>query len=282
MDRAKQKRMIALIAIVFGIMLALPLVNAVVTWRTPTVGTNQSTTMIVNITLAAADCSACHNATIYYNASGGPAIGGTVLTAILNDTANDIEFYSASISISGLADAATYNFTARLYNGTGNVANATSARFTIDNTKPTGSMSCTYPSVSINGAQKCTWTSSDLTSGVKTSTMTFTSPNTDRCATQTSSSSSGTLELVGSEETGCTGTYTLALALTDYAGNTFSPTSATFKVTEFGFAGGSGGTAGGVAVGTGAIGTDAQGKLNPKIVGIALIIILIYFALRKK
>lgn len=278
MNKARNISLIALFAVLaMFVLFQLPSTSAAIALVKPAVG-NYSGTIIVNVTLAVADCLGCLNASVYYNASGGTT--NTYLTKITNTTYNQTQFYNGAVSVAALSDLKTYNFSVRLDNGTYQVWTVGTAKITIDNTAPTGTAVFDLDTVQMNAVQKFTWTSSDATSGVKTVSVSSVSPNTDKCPTQTSSATSGTLEYVGSTETGCAGTYTSTVTITDYAGNTYSP-SDTFKVYTTGKSNNAVGS--GVGVSSGAIGFgDIEAYLNNKVVIVTIIVIVIYFAATRK
>lgn len=135
MKGGKMKREISLIVATIFFISMISMVSAATTLVKPTASSYQTTSMIVNCTTTATDCAACRNATIWYNASGGAA--QTALTILTNDSADDIEFYSAGVSIAALTDGATYNFSCKVDNGTSQSWSAGRAGIVIDNTNPT-------------------------------------------------------------------------------------------------------------------------------------------------
>lgn len=273
----KNQWMIAIIALCA--IFATPFVMAAVTLNVPVAGTNY-TTLTFNCTQASGDVSLARNATIFYNASGGPA--GTSLGSITNDTADDTEF-TESISIESLSDGTSYNFTCMLDNGTTQTTSAGKANVGIDNTNPVLTFTLLKTRLNTNRIQEITWTSTDATSGLSSTTLTVTSPNTDECATVTDSSSSATSFQI--TETGCTGTWNASLSATDDAGNTVT-TSSTFKVEDAGFTGSAAATASGdgdVPTGIFSIfGKGTDGKANTKVIAIVILIILLFFVFKKK
>lgn len=261
--RKNQTNVLALLALAFGLLFILPFASATTTLVSPVAGTNQSTTMVVNVTT---DLTEPLNATIWYNASGGAT--GTLLTTILNDTDGDTEFYSASVDISSLADATTYNFTAIVNNGTDTEETA-GALLTIDNTAPSTSITLGRSSINVGNTNDFSWTSSDATSGLETVSLTVTAPGS--CSISSSTDSAGSMTVTGSQQTGCSGTYTITLTATDYAGNSDTSTQ-TFKATEAGKKDGSN-TLGG---------NQGEPTKTQNLIWVALGIIVIYFVFFKK
>jgi len=128
--------LVLLISLSFFIYLGI----AGITVNYPVKGGNYSSTMTVNCTT---DIVRAKNASIYYNVTGGPvSLYSPRLITISNDTADDKDFTSTSVDISGLTSARTYNFSCYIVNGTGtswegnwSVAGA-NTNITIDNTPP--------------------------------------------------------------------------------------------------------------------------------------------------
>lgn len=219
-----------LMLFVLFIVIFSTLTSAAVIWRTPVAGSNQSATMSVNITLAESDCPLCLNASIFYNTSGGRAVGGTFLTAILNTTSNSTEFFNSAISISSLTDLTTYNFTAVLYNATSAAnggANGTGSAFTIDNTNP----SCTAntaiiqkKNIELGQTNVLTCACTDATSSVQTTTRTLTKPGS------TTVSISSSPYTTSRSDVNNVGSYTFLCDAADYAGNSATDSSNTFTV----------------------------------------------------
>jgi len=190
------------------------------------------TAITFNCTTNTTSTAGNYNATIYYNASGGPVSNlATKLGTLTNDTATETDI-TGSLSIEALTDGSLYNFTCYVSNGTATGINLSSTGYPviIDNTNPTGSVVFVKSKLNTNRVQEVTWTSADATSGLTTTTLTLTSPNSDKCATFTSTDSSGVSQYL---TTSCVGTYTTSFVVTDSAGNseTFSET---FKVEDAG------------------------------------------------
>ena len=281
-------KVLALLVITFGLLFLLPTVNAAVTLTSP-VTLNNYTTLTFTCTKLVADVPI--NATqmaVFYNASGGNAGTGAsrLGTVVANDSSDDLSFSGTFGGIESLTDGASYNFTCVLGNATVNVTSAGVKSVTIDNLAPTGSFIIAKPTISTGNVQDLSWTSADATSGLATVLFTITSPDSARCAAYTSSSAISSVQRLGTGQTDCEGTYTVSLAVTDLAGNTYSPTDGTFKTTMAGSAsGGSTGSSSGVSTGTFSIFSDKEGKggisINA-IVVIAVIILLLWHFNKKK
>src|SRR3989344_3134084 len=76
-----------------------------------------------------------YNLTVYYNASGGPAINSTSFIVIVNSSAAQIVFENSTANTSALADGKSYNFTCYFNNVSVQEAKE-SINITIDNTAP--------------------------------------------------------------------------------------------------------------------------------------------------
>lgn len=266
----KKTLLFAIVAL--SLLLASPFVMAAAELVSPVAGTNQSTTMIFNCTQSS-DLPDALNATLGYNASGGAV--GTYTGVVVNDTADDQEFYSAAFSISSLSDATTYNVTCKLDNGTATVESP-GVLMAIDNTDPSVSLSLKSSSMSTGRTQELTWSSSDATTGLASVTVSVTSPNSDKCSTETWTDESGTSVQV--TDTSCVGTYTVTITATDEAGNSATSTE-TFKASYPGESNGNLGTNFFKTSSEG--GEDGTGSPKTAIV-IIIAIIVIYFFTRKK
>lgn len=259
-----------LIGLLMAMCLVIPSVMATTTLNVPVTGTNY-TTINFNCTT---DIPVAHNASIYYNASGGAA--GTLLGTIHNDTADDTDF-TGSLSIESLTDGLTYNFTCTITNSTADTETSAGVENVgIDNTNPTYTFELLKStSANYKGTQELTWTTLDATSGVETVSVSVTSPNTDTCPTQSWSTTSGTNEKVLLD---CTGTYTASMTVTDNAGNSIS-TEDTFKVYAPGYKDASTGVG---TFSSFSIGGDSDAKGNLTTFAIIAIIILVIWAVYKK
>jgi len=273
-----QNKKTIIILTLLTMVLVLPSIMAATTLNVPVTGTNY-TSITFNCTTTLAECGACLNATVWYNASGGAAEPGvaTLLGVIANGSANDVDFTSA-ISIESLSDAATYNFTCSVSNESNTyIANSSGVQSVgIDNTDSTYTFTLSKPTrADFKGTQKLTWTTTDATSGVETVSVTVTSPNTDTCPTQTWTTTSGTDTDV---ELDCAGDYTAAMTVVDNAGNSVS-TSDEFTVYAPGYKTTS---EAGTSFGTFSIGGDGEAKANLKTLAVITIIILGIWFLAKK
>lgn len=224
------------LTILLGIFLltVIPAAMAVgtATLNTPKTLTNY-TTLTWNCTISnIAVTGAGYNTTIYYNASGGEAgITATKLGTASNTSTTQTEF-TGTDSIESLADALTYNFTCYSDNGTDQVTSTGIGSVGIDNTAPSLSLTLLKSSIDAHGLQTLTWTSTDATSGLASTNISSATPSTDRCPTESWSTSSGTEQQM--ENVDCDGTYTITLTSTDTAGNTATTTD-TFKISTSGF-----------------------------------------------
>lgn len=271
--------LIALIATVL-ILSVVPMISAT-TFNLPVAGGNYSTTLTINITATANGAKNMTNVTCYYNASGGTAT--TYLTQILNESVSDLDF-TGTVSIAALSDATTYNISCKVQNGT--TLNSTYSRvITIDNTDAVPSLSREVSDVGMYGLEKLTWSSTDATSGVYSTSVSLTSPDTSLCPTQTWTDSTKTSYIIPDQYLACPGTYTVSMTVLDYASNS-ATSSVTFTVNAPGAMGGSsvGSSSSGVPAVTGVIsGPGKNSALDAKaLFWIALVIIIVYFLVKKK
>lgn len=210
------KHKILPILFLMSFIFALAVVSSASTMNVPVTNTNY-TTLTFNCTTTTAECGACLNASIYYNAAGGAT--GTYLSVIANDSVADVDFTSA-ISIEALSDALTYNFTCRMFNATSNVVNSTSVNSVgIDNTKPVISVERTGSSwVDYMTSKEIKCSATDATAGVSSTTRTLAKPS---AKTVTASASPYTFTGGDLNELG---TYTFTCSATDSASNSDSST----------------------------------------------------------
>lgn len=121
--------------VLFSVLFSISFVSSATTLVSPVTGGNYSTTLIFNCTNSGG-IEHVKNASLWYNISGNPSLG-IRLIEITNTSSNQTEFYNGTISIAGLTDAATYNFTCFLFNGTAAaITSVNSTQITIDNTPP--------------------------------------------------------------------------------------------------------------------------------------------------
>jgi len=214
----KEKMLMVIMALC--LLSILPFMSAA-TLNRPVATENVSTTLTINMTVDSNGARMnMSNVTCYYNVTGGVAT--TFLKEILNASKPDLDF-TDTVDVSALSDATTYNLSCNVYNGsTFNVTK--SALITIDNADSVISLSASPTSLDLTGLLKLTWASSDATSGLNSTIVTLTSPNTGLCPTQTWTTSSGTDTTVDSTVLTCPGTYTASFTAIDYAGNSVTST----------------------------------------------------------
>ena len=229
----QNKKVLLTILSSFILLAALPLMSAATAITSPIASTNYTGTMNVTVTTAVIDTG---NVTCWYNATGTPT-GGSLLAIIQNTSVGQTLFTNPIVDISSITDSVNYSIVCGADNGANTTyENSTAVIYVgIDNTDPLATITLSRPSVGTGNTLDITWTSSDATSGLTSTLVTFTSPNTDNCPVQTWSTASGTDTLSGSEETGCTGENTVTVLATDTAGNTKTAT-VTFNVDEAGMA----------------------------------------------
>lgn len=129
-------------------------------------------------------------------------------------------YWNVSINTANIADG-VYNVTIAVNDTLNNVNFTNISNMRVDNTKPTGSASCTPTTVNAGSKVTCTCSPTDVTSGVNSSATSITS----------------------SPSTSNTGTFTETCTFADMAGNTASA-STTYTV-ELGTTAGGGGGGGG-------------------------------------
>jgi len=257
-----QKNKNVLIALIAVFILAVfPMVlAAATTMTTPITGGNYTTTVSVAITTDATSVVNMSNVSCYYNVTGGAVeLNSTYkLVEILNTTADQTSFTgSGAVTTEGHL----YNITCFIFNDTTLNKTISVTAVTIDGTDPIPTLSQEVSTVNMYGVQKLTWSSTDATSEVESTSVTLTSPNTALCPTQTWTDSSATNYLIPDQYLACAGTYTVAMTVTDFSGNSASATSTTFEVNAPGSMGGSGvGVGGGGAPVTSGVISGPGGK----------------------
>ena len=210
----KQKYMFA--GVFLLLIMCVGMASAATTLNTPVTNTNY-TTIEFNVTT---DLANADNCSIYYNAAGGEAT--TLLDTIVNESVGDTDF-TEIISIEGLDDLLTYNFTATCIGDTTENATAVEA-VGIDNTVPVISVDragAAYIDYMTSISISCSAT--DATTSVSSTTRTLTKPSGETVTTTTSpyTFSGGDLNELGG--------YTFTCSATDNPGNTNSDT-VTFTV----------------------------------------------------
>lgn len=275
------KKVMLIIPILIGIMFILPMLSAA-TMTAPVTNGNYTKSLAFDITVGANGVNNMTNTTCYYNSSGGAT--GTYLLQMLNSSASSTTFTGTAAALS--SETRTYNVSCEIRNGTTLNSTLYANTITIDGTNPVITLTLDKDRTTVTNTIHLDWTTSDATSGLSTVVTTVTSPNTDRCATKTYTSTTGDYALTG-EDTKCEGTYTALVTATDYSGNIGTSTS-TFKIDSAGSSKsgsntGLSGTAG-VPVSTGNIfGTGANGGINTNTVIVLIILgICFYYILKKK
>lgn len=262
---------IALIILaMFGVMLAMPTVSAAIAWSTPVAGSNHSSDIslavtFINVTDITDPVSA--NTTLYHNSSGSWA------SVAFTSFAQDGTTVTGTLAITAIADIQGVSLNMTLGNDTLVDGGVVVSLITIDDTNPSVPRpTTTHERITQGNTLDISWgTVTDATSGLDTITTTITSPNTEKCATQTFSTTSGTTQYSGNDETGCVGKYTVLTTATDFAGNSLTGTR-TFNVD---------------AVGTTKVGSALGKKIAPDGAGtppivFIIVIIIIFFIIRSR
>lgn len=205
----------------FAILAVLPMVSAA-TMTAPVSGGNYTKTLTVTVTVGGNGANNMTNVSCLYNATGGAT--GTYLVDIINTTAYQTTFTgSASLT----SETATYNVSCKVQNLTTLNTTLYASGITIDGTNPIVSISRDNPSVSMGRLESISWSGTDT--HLKSTAVTITSPDADRCPTLSYTDAVKTVEL-SEDQVQCKGEYTATILSTDYTGNTATD-SATFEVT---------------------------------------------------
>ena len=220
------------ILLVLSVFLVLPMVMAATVLVAPTAGTNHTGTMIVNCTTAVANAI---NATVYYNATGGPSNQhATALITITNTTDSQAVFTDTAVSISSLGDLATYNFSCYADGDTQELSASDNSGITIDNTKPVVNLEIPFDGgdQSYGGVlnYKCSLADA-IDSDLTTQSFSVAHPSGDLTTSTTLTRNYATFKQF--TDTDYTGDYVFTCAATDYTGNTQS-VSATVTIDELG------------------------------------------------
>ena len=225
----KQNKIIILsMVLALAIVSLLGFASAAVAFITPVAGANISTTTFL------ANCSYVNGTDITDPTAPGSGntsfFFGTTLMATLTGPACSVNACWATLNTGDIATDSTGTLKCSLGNSTDKwFANAT-AVITIDRTAPTATITLDDVQISQGRQEIITWTSADALSGLSTSLLTITSPDTTRCPTITETTSSGSVTLVD-QQTICTGYYTVAFTQADLAGNSVTATPVQFRVT---------------------------------------------------
>ena len=204
--------------ILFGItpllvVFLFSIVSATTALNSPVAGGNYSTTL--NFTCTTNIVNAL-NASLLYNASGGPAT--TYLVTIVNTSASQTLFTNPSVSITSLAAANTYNMTCLVSNSTTTEQSPAKAGITIDNTNPTVTVARNVYEISPTETVVLTCTSSDNLDTSLTIIRTITKPDGN-----TISVASNSYEARGTD-TDLEGLYSYICQAVDDPGNSASDT----------------------------------------------------------
>lgn len=274
------KNKLMIVAFVLS-LLVIPMIFAAgtATLNTPVTRTNY-TTLTWNCTSTVTSAATKYNVTIFYNATGGAASNAATKlgSTVWNTTGSNTEF-TASPSIESLSDLLTYNFTCYADNGTDKVYSTGIKSVGIDNTEPVTTLIVKSPTMSTSRTQELTWTSSDATSGLTSTTVTVAKPSSS-CASESWTTAAGTSQQV--VDSSCDGTYTVTLTATDTAGNVKTST-ATYKATYPGAKrGGASTLSSGIGnIGSG-IGSQGIGSDNGTVVVVAIALICLLWLYNRR
>jgi len=235
--------LIALIAVL--ILAVFPMISAA-TMTTPVTGGNYTTSpFTVTVVVTGNGGNNMTNVSCWYNQTGGAH--STHLVDILNTTSYQTTFTgSATLT----TDLRTYNVTCFVYNGTSLNTTLSATSVTVEGGFPSVILTKESTDVNMNGLQKLTWSSTDATSGVYSTSVTLTSPDSAICPTQTWTDNTKTSYIIPEQYLACPGEYTVAMTVIDFASNSVDATSLTFDVNAPGAMAGS-------SVGSGSSGVPA-------------------------
>lgn len=218
----KKQILILPIAIIVLTVLTLTSVSAAVGLTLPVEGGNYTTTMTFTCTTPLADLNLTVNASLLYAAAGGSAQLGTgiILDTIENTSVHQTTFTNAAVSLTGLSDLATYNFTCYACNESNGVCKYSVAaeRVTIDNTDCVATTTIDATKVEYGRLFEWTTNITDATSGLKTSSCQILNPDSKWAGTVSTSDTS----VLFDETTRLVGIYNLSCNATDYSANTCS------------------------------------------------------------
>ncbi len=204
-----------LLAVVLAI-LVFPTISAATAISSPATISNHTGT--VNITVTTDGSNEADNMTCYYNVTGGNISVANPLVTVVNISVNQTNFTSPTLSITSLTDAATYNISCSVYNGTDPTpqASASVAVVTFDSTDPLCSLTGDHLTIPYKGSIALSWTSSDAVSLASTAVY-IDGPQTQSTITDTTANKVRTLL---SQETKYFGDWTVNITGTDRPGNT--------------------------------------------------------------
>lgn len=217
--------MMAMFSVLFVCFVGIPAVSATIAQVAPAANSNQSANFVanfsfVNITDGITNAASA-NSTFYWNSTGSwvaVSKSGFSCTA-----ANCI----ATLDISTMGEGVGYlNFSAG--NSTRVLAGTVGSKFTVDRTAPAITVTTSPATLSVRGAETVTWAVSESGSGIQSTSVTITSPDSVRCPTLSYTDNSNTVQLTA-EQTKCQGTYTVTVTSTDYSGLSSTDTTGSFK-----------------------------------------------------
>ncbi len=233
--RKKRKEILTKLSIFLAVLftfLTLNFASGLITLNEPTSGSNHSGTIaILNCTTNnnASSITDAVNATFYFNDSGGDVNFENQLAIVLNTSAGQIDFSTTSVSVSALADLASYNFTCVMSNlstASTSQESTTSAavNVTIDNTNPSCVSSISRKLIEVLTSNTLTCNCTDAVEIPASTTRTLHKPGTSGTVNATSPSytaSGNDVNVIGAYVFACTGT--------DYTGNTGVASNKTFR-----------------------------------------------------
>lgn len=226
--KAKQKAYFGIMSL-FLMLFVLSCVSATISFNTPTAGSNQSSAIAVKVYFVNGtdftDPTAA-NTTLYYNTT---TTAWTSVDASCTSWAQNGSQVTCTLAITAIPDAKNVRLNMTLGNGTDILGGIVSSAFTVDDTNPVVSVAVSETRISQRRLNTITWSATDATSGISSTSVTVVSPDTVACPTLTYTTATGT-QTISEEKTACNGDYTVTLTTTDYAGNS-NTASTTFKVT---------------------------------------------------
>lgn len=219
----EQKKTLLTIALLGFVVLALaPLMSAMsATVNAPLNYTNHTGSFTYNCTTAALSTL---NVTVYANSSAGVM---NALQTFTNTSANQTA-WTGTVTITAADDGANQNISCYAENATAQAYSAEAGlggvRIMLDTTSPVCNISVEHNVFAYKGNQRIDYYSSDAIERLSTS-LTIDGPGSQ--TTVTATGANGPIEF-GSNDTKYTGSWALALTVTDRAGNTCTDT-ASFK-----------------------------------------------------
>lgn len=262
------KKVMLLIPVLLGVIFLSPLISAAdPAWfnMTLTDFTNSTTgTNNISFTVSVAAVYNVTNVTCYYNSSGGaqyPNQNATFLDDNINTSTGDTSF---SIVGTISSESSNLNMTCVLANDSdsagvlplaGGNSTISARRIIIDGTAPTLSLALDIKDIGVRDPVLVTWTVSDSSSKIQYYWLNITTPDSQKCPTIASTSSSSTTssatnkDSLVDDQTACAGDYTVNLTAADYSGNLAS-TSLTFTARLAGKTKGGSNTLGGADTST--------------------------------